>query len=96
MLCFVSVLCVSFEFVDHGGGRGNTAQALDRWWHPVAFSVAPDVLHRAQVMRPASLSWKCRRFRCRPQLVLTTWFRVFPTRQPDTLARHGRRVGDIM
>jgi hypothetical protein len=30
------------------------------------------------------LSWKCRRFRCRPQLVLTTWFRVFPTRRPDT------------
>jgi hypothetical protein len=31
-----------------------------------------------------SLSWKCRRFRCRPQLVLTTWFCVFPTRRPDT------------
>ena len=30
------------------------------------------------------LRWKCRRFRCRPQLVLTTWFRVFPTRRPDT------------
>ena len=30
------------------------------------------------------LSWKCRRFRCRPQLVLTTWCRVFPTRWPDT------------
>ena len=30
------------------------------------------------------LSWKCRRFRCRPQLVLTTWCRVFPTRRPDT------------
>jgi hypothetical protein len=31
-----------------------------------------------------NLSWKCRRFRCRPQLVLTTWFRVFPTPWPDT------------
>jgi hypothetical protein len=30
------------------------------------------------------LSWKCRRFRCCPQLVLTTWCRVFPTRRPDT------------
>jgi hypothetical protein len=30
------------------------------------------------------LSWKCWRFRCRPQLVLTTWCRVFPTRRPDT------------
>jgi hypothetical protein len=34
--------------------------------------------------RLEGLSWKCRRFRCRPQLVLTTWFRVFPTRRPDT------------
>ena len=34
--------------------------------------------------RIASLSWKCCRFRCRPQLVLTTWCRVFPTRRPDT------------
>ena len=30
------------------------------------------------------LSWKCRFFRCRPQLILTTWCRVFPTRRPDT------------
>jgi hypothetical protein len=30
------------------------------------------------------LSWKCRRFKCRLQLVLTTWCRVFPTRRPDT------------
>ena len=26
------------------------------------------------------LSWKCRRFRCRQQLVLTTCLRIFPTR----------------
>ena len=32
----------------------------------------------------AGLSWKCRRFRCRPQLVLTTCLRVFLTRRPDT------------
>ena len=32
----------------------------------------------------AVLSWNCRCFRCCPQLVLTTWFRVFPTRRPDT------------
>jgi len=30
------------------------------------------------------LSWKCRCFRCHPQLVLTTCLRVFPTRRPDT------------
>jgi len=40
------------KFVDHGGRRGNTAQALARWRHPVASSEARDVLHRA--MRPAS------------------------------------------
>ena len=30
------------------------------------------------------LSWKCRFFRCCPQLVLTTWCRVFLTRRPNT------------
>jgi len=44
-------LCVLFEFVDHGGSWGNTAQALTRWRHPVASSEALDVLHGA--MRPA-------------------------------------------
>jgi hypothetical protein len=41
-----------FEFVDHGGRRGDTAQALARWLHPVASSEALDVLYRA--MCPAS------------------------------------------
>jgi hypothetical protein len=45
-------LCVLFEFVDHGGRQGNTAQALARWRHPLASSEALDVLHQA--MRPAS------------------------------------------
>jgi hypothetical protein len=45
-------LCVSFKFVDHGGCRVNTAQALDQWRHPVASSESLDVLHRA--MRSAS------------------------------------------
>jgi len=40
-----------FEIVDHGGRRGDTAQALTRWRHPVASSEALDVLH--QVMRLA-------------------------------------------
>jgi len=39
---------------DHGGRRGDTAQALARWRHPVASSEALDVIHRA--MRPASYS----------------------------------------
>ncbi len=34
--------------------------------------------------RHRRLSWKCRFFRCRPQLVLKTCLRVFPTRRPDT------------
>jgi hypothetical protein len=41
-----------FEFVDHGGRRGNTVQALDQWRHPEASSEALDVLHQA--MGPAS------------------------------------------
>jgi hypothetical protein len=44
-------LCCFNEFVDHGGRRGDTAQALARWLHPMASSEAPDVIHRA--MRPA-------------------------------------------
>jgi len=44
-LCFVSVLCDLFEIVYHGGRRGDTAQALAQWWHPVASSEALDVLH---------------------------------------------------
>jgi len=35
-----------------GGRRGNMAQALARWQHPVASVESLDVLHRA--MRPAS------------------------------------------
>jgi hypothetical protein len=46
---------------------------------------APSFTARIVLLRiPAQLSWKCRRFRCRPQLVLTTWCRVFPTCRPDT------------
>jgi hypothetical protein len=50
-LCFVSVFYVLFEFDDHGSCRGDKAQALAQWWHPVASSEALDVLYRA--MRPA-------------------------------------------
>jgi hypothetical protein len=50
-LCFVSVYCCFNEFIDHGGRRGNTAQALTRWRHPVAPSEALDVLYQA--MHPA-------------------------------------------
>jgi hypothetical protein len=45
-------LCCFNEIVNHFGRRGDTAQALARWWHPVALSEALDVLHRE--MRLAS------------------------------------------
>jgi hypothetical protein len=45
-------LCVLFEIVDHGGRRGDTAQALARWRHPVASSEALYVLHRAMRLAP--------------------------------------------
>jgi hypothetical protein len=41
-----------FAIINHGGRRGNTAQALDRWQHLVASHEATDALHRA--MRLAS------------------------------------------
>jgi hypothetical protein len=49
------------------------------------FEVACSVYRRAVEVAHSvyCLSWKCRRFRCCPQLVLTTWCRVFPTRRPD-------------
>jgi hypothetical protein len=59
-LFFVSVLRCLNEFVDHGSRRGNTAQALARWRHPVASSEALDVLYRA--MHPAS-------YRCIPMAI---------------------------
>jgi hypothetical protein len=46
-LCFVRVLCCFNKFVDHGGRRGNTAQAIASLRHPVASSEALDVLYRA-------------------------------------------------
>ena len=39
-------------FVNHGGRRGNMAQPLARWRHPVAPSEALDVLYCE--MRPTS------------------------------------------
>jgi len=45
-------LCRFNKFVDHGGRRGNTSQALTQWRHPLASSEAWDVLHRA--MHPTS------------------------------------------
>jgi len=40
-------LCCFNKFVDHDGRRGNTAQALAQWQHPVALNEALDMLHWA-------------------------------------------------
>jgi len=44
---FASVFLYSTDFDEHGGHRGDTAQALTQWRHPVASSEALDVLHWA-------------------------------------------------
>jgi hypothetical protein len=76
-------LCVLFEFVDHGGRRGDTAQALARWLHPVASSEAPDVLHRE--MCPASY----RRIRMAIEIAseLPAFFVVVYSLLPTTIAK---------
>jgi hypothetical protein len=40
-------LCFFANFHDRCGRWGNTAQTLARWRHPVASSIALDVLHWA-------------------------------------------------
>jgi hypothetical protein len=76
-------LCVLFKFVDHGGRRGVTAQALARWLHPVASSEAPDVLHWA--MCPASY----RRIRMAIEIAsdLPAFFVVVYSLLPTTIAK---------
>jgi hypothetical protein len=37
---------------DHGGRRGNTAQAITQWWHPVTSREAKDALHGAMCIVP--------------------------------------------
>ncbi len=37
---------------DHGGRRGNTAQALTPWQHPVTLREAKDALHQAMCIAP--------------------------------------------
>jgi len=46
------VFLFSTEIIDHGGRRGDAMQALARWWHPVAYIEARDVLHRAMCITP--------------------------------------------
>jgi hypothetical protein len=81
-MCFDSVLCVLFEFFDHGGRRGDTVQALNQWWHPVASSEAPDVLHR--VMRHTS--YCCIAMAIKITINLLAFFVAIDSLSPTTIA----------
>jgi len=74
--------CVLLVF-DHGSRRGDTAQALDRWQHPVASSEAPDVLH--QVMRPAS--YRCIAMAIEIAIDLPAFFVAVDSLSPTTIAK---------
>jgi hypothetical protein len=50
--CVLLVFFFSFEIVNHGGCRGNTARALARWRHLVALHEATDALHWAICIAP--------------------------------------------
>jgi hypothetical protein len=82
-LCFVSVLCVLFKFFDHGGRRGNTAQALARWRHPVASSEALDMLYWA--MRPAF--YRCIAMAIEIAIDLPAFFVAVDLLLPTTIAK---------
>jgi hypothetical protein len=70
---------------DVGGGVVLTHDGLEVPHCEEKFFNGATPLESVTVLRQRrKLSWKCRRFRCCPQLVLTTWCRVFPTRRPDT------------
>jgi hypothetical protein len=49
---FCECFCASFKIINHGGHRGNTAQALAQWWHLVALHDAMDALHWAMRIAP--------------------------------------------
>jgi hypothetical protein len=82
-LCFVSVLRVLFEFFDQGGRRGDTAQALAQWRHPVASNEALDMLYRA--MRPAS--YRCIAMAIEIAIDLPAFFVAVDSLSPTTIAK---------
>jgi hypothetical protein len=76
-------LCCFNKFVNHGGRRGNTVQALTQWQHPVASSEALDVFH--WVMHPVSY----RRIRMANEIAsnLPEFFNVIDLLLPTTVAK---------
>ena len=78
------MFCVFFfEFFDHGGRRGNTAQALAQWRHPVASNEALDMLYR--VMRPAS--YRCIAMAIEIAIDLPAFFVAVDLLSPTTIAK---------
>jgi hypothetical protein len=76
-------LCVLFEFFDHGGRQGDTAQALARWRHPVASNEALDMLYRA--MRPAL--YRCIAMAIEIAIDLPAFFVAVDSLSPTTIAK---------
>jgi len=76
-------LCVLFKIVNHGGRRGDTAQALAQWRHPVASCEALDVFHGA--MRLAS--YRCIAMAIEIASNLSSFFVVIDTLLPTTMAK---------
>jgi hypothetical protein len=76
-------LCVLFEFFDHGGRRGDTAQTLARWRHPVASNEALDMLYRE--MRPAS--YRCIAMAIEIAIDLPAFFVAVDSLSPTTIAK---------
>jgi len=81
-------LCCFNEFVDHGGRRGDTAQALAQWRHPVVSSEALDMLHQA--MCPASYRRVCMAIKIASDS--TTFFVVVDSLLPTTIAKKHSNV----
>jgi hypothetical protein len=76
-------LCVLFEFFDHGGRRGDTAQALARWRHPVASSEALDMLYRAM----CPVSYRCIAMAIEIAIDLPAFFVAVVSLSPITIAK---------
>jgi hypothetical protein len=76
-------LCVLFKFFDHGGRRGDTAQAFAQWRHPVASNEALDMLYRA--MRPAS--YRCIAMAIEIGIDLPAFFVSVDSLSPTTIAK---------
>jgi len=76
-------LCVLFKIVDHGGRRGDMAQALARWQHPVASSEALDVLHRAMRL----VSYRCIAMAIKIASNSSAFFVVVDLLLPTTMAK---------